>query len=338
MSMWSIPRIDGRPNCARLVPGLILSLLIMTCLGCAQDVHHTVAPDAGEWRPWQVLETQTGRILPLSDWLKSLENFEIVYLGEEHYNQYHIEAALKILDRFSSDGVQSTIGMEMFGWDGQPALDEYLSTDRLSRNEFLDRVRWTQNWGGAFEDYEPLVTFARARGLSVRAMNPPKPLIRRVVKVGLTQAREEPEWKQWGLHQEEIVDDPAYRARVADQLQRCHGGGAEEHFRSMLEASMVRDEGMAKTLAARLKELRGDHGRSREIIVSYTGGGHIQYKLPVPMRVSRRFSGQVTQTTVYLMSFDPSRAEEIREQMREGIADYIWLTPMGKKGPPQRCR
>lgn len=338
MSARSVLRIATR----HLQPAVrlgIVALLFTVTLGCAQEHRQLFGSnEASDWQPWQVLEAQTGRVLSSSDLLNKLSNYEIVYLGEEHHNKYHIDAALKILDRLSSDGFQPVLGMEMFGWDGQPALDDYLSTDKLSRNEFIDQVRWTQNWGGAFEDYEPLVTFARDRGLSVRAMNPPKPLVRRVVKVGLDRVREEPEWTQWGLHQEEIVDDPAYRARIVDQLQRCHGGGTEEHFQTMYEASMVRDEGMAKTVAAGLDELRQATSESRSIIVSYTGGGHIQYNLPVPKRVSRRLSGHVRQTTIYMTSFDPSRFDDIRELVREGIADYIWLTPMSKKGSPQRCR
>ena len=250
--------------------------------GCVPEQQAIIGSGHEEgWKPWQVLETQTGRVLSSPEWLKDLENYEIIYLGEEHFNQYHIEAALRVLDQVFSDGIQPTIGMEMFGWDGQAALDDYLSKGRLGRGEFLEQVRWTQNWGGAFEDYEPLVAFARERQLSIRAMNPPKPLIRRVVKLGLEQVRQDPEWTQWGMDQEEIVDDPSYRARIVGQLQRCHGGGTDEHFRTMYEASMVRDEGMAKTLAASLEALRRDRGGPRGIIVSYTGGGHIQYKLPV---------------------------------------------------------
>lgn len=319
--------------------GLVVLLLTMS-IGCAQDRQHLDSDGAGTWQPWQVLNTQTGHILSASDWLKELANYEIVYLGEEHHNQYHIEAAIQILDQLLSDGVQPIIGMEMFGWDGQPALDAYLSKSPLSRSDFLDQVRWSQNWGGAFEDYEPLVSFARDRGLSVRAMNPPRPLIRQIVKTGLAKVRQEPEWARWGMHQEDIVDDPAYRARIADQIQRCHGGGGENeaHFRTMYEASMARDEGMAKTLAAALNEVRRDTHTSRTIIVSYTGGGHIQYNLPVPVRVVRRMTSQVKQTSVYMTSFDGSRLEEIRELADERVADYIWLTPMSKKGPPKRCR
>ncbi|NJN37098.1 MAG: ChaN family lipoprotein, partial [Nitrospiraceae bacterium] len=69
----------------------------------------------------------------------------------------------------------------------------------------------------------------------------------------------------------------------------------EEHYRTMYEASMVRDEGMAKTLVQRQEEIRRAADGLRRIILSYTGGGHIQYGLPVPKRVARRLSGEVTQ-------------------------------------------
>jgi hypothetical protein len=48
--------------------------------------------------------------------------------------------------------------------------------------------------------------------------------------------------------------------------------------------------------------------------------------------------GSVKQATIYLTSFEPSRAEELRGLMREGVADYLWLTPLGAQGAPKRCR
>ncbi|MGQ0666752.1 MAG: ChaN family lipoprotein [Nitrospiraceae bacterium] len=319
-------------------PGIVLCTLLMGS-GCLPE-HQAIieSGNEGAWQPWQVLETQTGRLLATSEWLTDLENYDIVYLGEEHFNTYHVEAALRILDRLVEVGIKPTIGMEMFGWDGQQALDDYVSKDRYARSEFLEQVRWKQNWGGAFEAYEPLVTFARDRHLSVRAMNPPKPLIRRVVKLGLEQSRQEAEWAVWGMQQEDIVDDPAYRTRIVDQLRRCHRGGTDESYRAMYEASMVRDEGMARTLVTRLQELRSDRNGPRSMIVSYTGGGHIQYNLPIPKRVARRLAGDVKQTTIYLTSFEAGRTGEIQDFLRERIADYIWLTPMSGKGPPQPCR
>lgn len=322
---------------------MTLFVVVMTIFMCSNDPlaeEGEKSPPADlkvDWQPWHILETRTGRTIPLADWVKVLEQQDIIYFGEEHHNAFHIQAALKILDQLVADGMEPTIGLEMFGWDGQTALDDYVSTSRPVITEFLEQARWKQNWGGSFEDYAPLVTFARDHHLSVRAMNPPKPLIRRVVQLGLEQAKREPEWVTWGILQDEIVDDPAYRERIVDQLTRCHGG-TEDHFRTMYEASMVRDEGMAKTLAARHKELRRDPGETRRIIVSYTGSGHIQYNLPVPKRVARRLGENIKQITVHLMSFDTKKADNVRAHLEDPIADYIWLTPMGKPNPTPPCK
>jgi len=335
-----MPRCVSASSAAPPPAGLVL-LLTLNLLGaaCAPDLRMVAVPSTPDrWEPWQVLEANTGRVVPYNEWLIALTGNDIVYLGEEHHNQHHIDAARRLLDAFLAAGLLPTIGMEMFGWDGQPALNAYLQDRTLDRGTFLEEVRWKQNWGGPFDDYEPLVAYAGAHRLALRAMNPPKSLIRQVAKEGLAQARQGSEWTQWDMQREEIVDDPAYRNRILDQLRRCHGNGTIDDVRTMYEASMVRDEGMAKTLTDILHTFRRDPESPRQMIVSYTGGGHIQYGLPVPKRVARRLDGHIRYTTVYLTSYDQTRKEEIRELLRDGVADYIWLTPLGRHGVPVRCR
>jgi hypothetical protein len=48
--------------------------------------------------------------------------------------------------------------------------------------------------------------------------------------------------------------------------------------------------------------------------------------------------GQVAQATVYLASFDHTRIQDIQDLVQDGIADYVWLTPISQQGPPQRCK
>ena len=88
-------------------------------------------------------------------WLEGLATYDVIYLGEEHHNRSHIDAALTVLRSLMSQGRRPWLAMEMFGWDGQPALARYLRSEESIRSEFLEQVAWKQNWGGAFEDYEP---------------------------------------------------------------------------------------------------------------------------------------------------------------------------------------
>lgn len=315
---------------------LVIGPILFTA--CAGSTSTTPANSpVTSWQAGRVIDVKTGQSMDLPTFFTTLAHYDIVYLGEEHYNQHHIDAALTVLQTVLANGRHPVLTMEMFGWDGQSALDEYLSTPAQDRQLFLEQTRWKQNWGGAFDNYEPLVNYSREHRLALRAMNPPKPLIRQVVKVGLEEARTGQDWVEWGMDREDIVDDQAYRVRILDQLKHCHGGGSDEDYVRMYEASMVRDEGMAKTVAAAFITAR-QRPQDHTVILSYTGGGHIQFNLPIPNRVARRLGGQVAQTTVYLASFDQTRIEDIQDLVRDSIADYLWLTPVSQQGPPQRCK
>jgi uncharacterized iron-regulated protein len=297
----------------------------------SQDGNHT------PFTEWQVIDTATEQPVSFDQWISLLLQQDIIYLGEEHHNRFHIDAALAVLRRLKAEGRMPALGMEMFGWDGQAALDQYLFGSDMNRQDFLQAVKWQQNWGGPYEDYEPLVRLAKEQHWAVDAMNPPKPLVRIVAKNGLAQAESDPIMAQWGMKDETLVDDPIYRTRILQQLQACHGGGSDSLYQTMFEASMVRDEGMAKTLVHRLNQIRSGSDMMAGPLVSYTGAGHIQYNLPVPKRVARRLTGQVRQVSVYMTSFDVRRIEELQDMIREKIADYLWLTPVSEKGLPRRC-
>ena len=318
-------------SCSRL---LILGLAWLT-VACASGAPTS---SSAPFHAGQIIETATGQPVSPDQWAALLLQQDIVYLGEEHHQRLHVEAALTVLRKLKEQGRTPVLALEMFSWDGQAALDRYLSGSDPNRQEFLEAVRWQQNWGGAYEDYEPLVLFAKEQRLPVAALNPPKALIRTVAKQGLAQAQSDPVMAQWGMQDEPIVDDPAYGSRILQQLQACHGGGNESLYQTMYEASMVRDEGMAKTLVARLNLIRQGADPMAGPLVSYTGGGHIQYNLPVPKRVVRRLPAGVHQISIYLTSFDVGRIDELQDLIREQVADYLWLTPASAQGLPRRCK
>ncbi len=290
------------------------------------------------FQEWQVIETASGRPVDTESWLRELPTYDIVYLGEEHHNRHHVQAAVRVIESLVGSGYRPVLAMEMFAWDGQSALDRQILEGGADRERFLQEARWRENWGGPYDDYEPLIRIARERRLPVLALNAPLSLVRRVAKQGLAAAQQDPEAARWGMKDEPIVDDPAYRDRIIRQLQQCHGGGPDSLYQQMYEASMFRDEGMAKTLIQTWRASRSGPSTDHRPIISYTGGGHIQYNLPIPKRVTRRGEGTVRQVTIYMASFEPARTHELQEIIKDGIADYVWLTPMSQHGPPRRCK
>jgi uncharacterized iron-regulated protein len=294
----------------------------------------TSPPSFQEWQVWDV---QAGQPVAVEPWLVALAEARIIYIGEEHRNRWHIEAALRVLRALTAHGLQPVLALEMFDWESQRALDRYLSDRPPSRDQFLQEAHWEDSWGGPFEEYEPLVNYAREHRLPLLALNPPRVLVRLVAKQGLWQAKQDERMAQWGMREETLVDDTAYRSVVLDQIRRCHAELTDEAYRRMYDASLFRDEGMAKTIADYLRQNRASV-RAGPVVV-YTGGGHIQYRLPVPNRVARRLGPDAAarQPTIYLVAYEPNRSDAIRELLQNGIADYVWLTPVSAHGPPRRC-
>lgn len=316
-----------------------LLLALGACAGGGVSAVPSPATDRpSDLREGQIIDTATGQPVSVEQLMGRLRQQEVLYLGEEHHNRFHIDAALSLLNRLSAEGRRPVLAMEMFGWDGQFLLDRYVEGSELSRQDFLAQVEWPQNWGGPFENYEPLVAYAKSAHLSLAALNPPKSLVRLVAKKGLAQARHDTDWTRWNMQNEMIVDDPDYREKILQQLRACHDGGPDELYQTMYEASMVRDEGMARTIVSLIEATRAASNPSAGPVVSYTGGGHIQFNLPVPKRVARRLSNEVRQMSIYMTSFDQGRLEELHEMIAGKIADYLWLTPVSAQGMPRRCR
>jgi hypothetical protein len=95
---------------------------------------------------------------------------------------------------------------------------------------------------------------------------------------------------------------------------------------------------MAKTVTGAVTQVRAAASPAPGPVVSYTGGGHVQYRLPVPNRVARRVHERLKDVTIYLATFEPDRVADLYQTMQEGIADFVWLTPPGSQGAPRRCR
>ena len=66
---------------------------------------------------------------------------------------------------------------------------------------------------------------------------------------------------QWNIDKHMSVDDPDYRRVIFKQITACHPGLPDNAYQRIYEASIFRDEGMAKIIKEYLKK-KARGGRS----------------------------------------------------------------------------
>jgi uncharacterized iron-regulated protein len=309
----------------KLLCQLLTCLTLVTATGCSTfQANPTFAVG-------QIYDIAQQQPISFEDLLSQLLAAEVIFIGEEHYTPSHLEAAQKILKGLLAHERQPALAMEMFSWDGQPGLDRYLQEPDFTIDQLLEASQWHSNWGGDFADYQPLVTFAKSHQIPILGLNPPRLLVRLVATKGLQDALQDPEMRKWPI-EKLVTDDPEYEKLIFEQIEACHPGLPDHAYHRIFEASIFRDEGMAQVITNSLT----DTSSAVEPVVSYTGSGHIQHKIPVPKRVSQKHPG-VKAITIHLETWDPSKEDEIRSKFKTGIADFLWLTPLGPQGLQPRC-
>ncbi len=279
----------------------------------------------------QIYDVSRQQPIAFEDLLPRLLAADVIFIGEEHYTPSHVQAAQQILNALLAHDRHPALAMEMFSWDGQHGLDRYIQEPGFTTQQLVEESQWNTNWGGEFADYQPLATFAKSHRLRILGLNPPRSVVRVVATKGLTDARQDPEMRKWPI-EDLVTDDPEYEKLIFEQIEACHPGLPDHVYSRIFEASIVRDEGMAQVITNYLHDKSPTAGP----LVSYTGGGHIQFTIPVPKRVERKHPG-VKSVTIYLEAWDPSKEEEVRSELKTGIADFLWLTPLGPKGLQPRC-
>ena len=111
--------------------GLLIGLLWMTAGCAATDASVSPTPPSTEFREGQIIDTANGQFISLEQLVSHLLQQDVVYLGEEHHNRFHINSALSVLNGLSAAGRRPVLAMEMFGWDAQPLLDRYVGGGRI---------------------------------------------------------------------------------------------------------------------------------------------------------------------------------------------------------------
>ncbi len=122
-----------------------------------------------------------GALIPFADAIAKARCANAVFLGEEHGNAVCHYLEWRILTALAqTSGRPAALSLEMFEWDAQSVLTEYLN-GWITERHFL---RASIPWPGYRENWRPLVEFAKERGMPVIAANAPGRYVNRVARLG----------------------------------------------------------------------------------------------------------------------------------------------------------
>lgn len=135
---------------------------------------------------YKIYSTSTNKQLTIDELSTQLIKSQVVVFGEEHNDSVGHALQLALLEKlyFQSKG-KIALSMEMFERDVQPVIDEYL-TGLIREKNFLTDARPWKN----YNDYKPLVEFAKKNSVPVIAANAPLRYVNRVTRLGLSSLNE----------------------------------------------------------------------------------------------------------------------------------------------------
>ena len=249
--------------------------------------------------------------------LQELVKAKVVYLGETHNRSEDHKAQLEILQALHQQNPKIAIAMEMFQRPVQNIIDQYLA-GKITEAQLVEQSEYEKRWGFPWENYAPLLRFAKTNQLPVLALNTPTEVTRKVARSGLESLTTD-EQQYIPPFSEIKTDNADYRkmAQAVYQLHHHSGHGNSTNFERFFTAQVLWDETMAEKIAQFLKA-NPDYQ-----VVVLAGQTHIIYGYGIPSRVARRLNTQqLLQRSVLLTS--PEGRPSYTDQP---IADFIWEQP-----------
>ncbi len=272
-----------------------------------------------------ITDTATGELIGRAELARRLADTRILFIGEEHTNTEFHRVQLRMLEALVAAGRDVMIGLEMFPWTQQAALDDW-TAGRLDEPTFVERSRWYETWSHHWGHYRDIFLYARQQQLPLYGINAPREVVRSVRSQGFAAL------------------DPATRERLPPTLDLT----SEEHRRlfrasfsaddrlhitslndeqreAMYRAQVTWDAAMGWNAMRALER----HGGPRAIMVVLIGAGHVTYGLGAERQIRPYFKGRISSLVPVAVRDAAGAAVTV---VRASYANYLWGVPAAE-GP-----
>jgi uncharacterized iron-regulated protein len=302
----------------RLLP--LLATAVLT-LGAEDVTRLPVGDPARRERELTVLadtitDTTTGRSLTPAELAAKLDDVRVVFVGESHTDAAYHQVQFQVVRELQKRGRTVLIGLEMFPYTAQPALDKW-NGGRQSEQAFLDDSHWYLNWGYNWAYYREIFLFAREHGITFHGVNTPREVVAAVRKKGFKDLTPE----EAAAIPAKIDTSSAEHRRVVKALFSDDESGmhtmSEQVFEGMFSAQCTWDATMGFNAVQALRK----SGRAKDIMVVLIGQGHVAYGLGIQRQATSWFDGKMA-------SVIPMHVEDLKgkatAQVQASYADYLW--------------
>jgi uncharacterized iron-regulated protein len=263
-----------------------------------------------------ILHQQEQQQLTQKQILQELVKAKVVYLGETHDRPEDHKAQLQILQALHQPNQKIAIAMEMFQRPFQDVLNQYLA-GKITEAQLVQQSEYDKRWGFPWENYAPILRFAKTNQLTVLALNTPTEVTRKVARSGLDSLTTDE--RRYIPPLSEIQTDNAEYRKIAQEAYQQHNQNQSGHhnstsFERFFTAQVLWDETMAEQIAQFIKA-----NPDYQVIV-LAGKAHIMYGYGIPSRVDRRLGGgSLVERSVML-----SPPDSTSSPTNKPIADFFW--------------
>lgn len=280
----------------------MLRYIILTCLLGMSILAQGQTPTAN----YTIYNTKTGAEVSFADMMQSLGNADAVLFGEEHNDSIgHLLEADILRSMHQQHGSKLALSLEMFETDVQGIMDEYLS-GWISEKNFKKESRAWNN----YNDYRPMVEYAREQHLPVVCANAPARYTNMVTRKGLTALAQLPKATQKAYLPPMPID--TLRGAYYEQFLEVMGGHTVPNMQ-LYQSQNLWDATMSYSITRAMKD---------KVVLHMNGRFHSDRFLGTAYRVIQ----QNKKKKVYTISC--FREDAYKASEHQALADFVILTRM----------
>ncbi len=264
-----------------------------------------------------ITDTATGGLVTPDELARRLADTGIVFLGENHTDQGFHDVQLRVIRALHDAGREVLIGLEMFPYTEQPALDNW-NAGRYTEDGFVELARWYENWGYHWNYYREIFAYARAKGLPMYAINSPREVVKAVRSKGFDQ-----------LTPEEAARLPPRLAPDSDEHRRMYRAFFDEddalHMNEAALDGLYRAQTMwDATMGWNALQALRRHGGPQAIMVVLIGAGHVTFGLGSERQISPFYEGNIASVVPVTVVDDDGKPVK---SVRASYASFVWGLP-----------